>query len=161
MILCGYKVRWPCYRGHWQRVRGNPCRGKAGMQMFLKSGLKLHCLGGHTPRAELEGWEKHRGGTWAAKGGQTPFCWIQVLKQQKNRRTALLGQGGCRCPNNGACASSPRPQLTGPVPGGGVLSLQSVEVEERRRQAHGQVGGGHLVLLDGCGDIAQEVKERL
>ena len=61
----------------------------------------------------------------------------------------------------GVCTVTARAQLTGPVPWGGVLSLQSVEVEERRRQAHGQVGGGHLVLLDDCSDIAQEVKQRL
>lgn len=63
-----------------------------------------------------------------------------------------------------ACATrivTARAQRTGPAPRGGVLSLQSVEVEEGRRQADGQVGGGHLVLLDGRGDVAQEVEERL
>lgn len=59
-----------------------------------------------------------------------------------------------RAEQRGVCIVTARAQLTGPVPWGGVLSLQSVEVEERRRQAHGQVGGGHLVLLDGCSDIA-------
>lgn len=34
-------------------------------------------------------------------------------------------------------------------------------MEERGRQAHGQVGGCHLVLLHSCRDVAQEVEERL
>lgn len=83
------------------------------------------------------------------------------INTTKNTRTALSGQGSCRCLNNRACIVTARAQRIGPAPRGGVLSLQSVEVEEGRRQADGQVGGGHLVLLDGCSDIAQEVEERL
>ena len=111
-----------------------------------------------------------------AEGGQTPFCWIQVLTQQKTRgqlyqdreAAAVWTTGRAHC--HRACALPPRVRSAlsqgrarriGPAPRGGVLSLQSVEVEEGRRQADGQVGGGHLVLLDGRGDIAQEVEERL
>lgn len=68
---------------------------------------------------------------------------------------ALQGKGGCLS----LITVHARPIR--PEPWRGILSLQGVEVEEGRRQAHGQVGGGHLVLLDSCGDIAQEVKERL
>lgn len=84
------------------------------------------------------------------------FCLDSYLNPAKTQGwMALQGKGGCLS----LITVHARPIR--PEPWRGILSLQGVEVEEGRRQAHGQVGGGHLVLLDSCGDIAQEVKERL
>lgn len=151
------------------RIRENTYHGKAVMHISLKTWLKLDCLGSHAPRAEKKEWKQHK--------AETPFCWIRVWTQQKHRdsptrkRRLLLSEersmrvrvSPCTCASqHHACASCrARAQLAGPVPWRGILSLEGVEVEEGRRQAHGQVGGSHLVLLHSCCDIAQEVEERL
>lgn len=73
-------------------------------------------------------------------------CGLVVAARRHGRRPVVRGRGGHR--------AGRRRQR------GRVRRRRAAQVEQRRRQAHGQVAGGHLVHVAPGRDARQEVQQR-